>query len=79
MSFYRNVSELGEHVKPERIGGDLFDALDKAVGVLEDYAGSKKIEKRVWIVYMMKDIYIDLWMWRDRVQWDIIIEIDEDD
>jgi len=38
---------LSNHDVPKTIGGDIFDALDKAVQALDEYVGTKKFEKKV--------------------------------
>ena len=44
------MGELGEHEVPQHIGGDVFDALDKAVNTIDEYVGNKKMAKKIFVI-----------------------------
>lgn len=35
---------------PQHVGGDVFDALDKAVNTMDEYVGTKKIAKKIFVI-----------------------------
>lgn len=41
---------MGNHEESQLKGGDIFDALDKAVHTLDEYVGTKKIEKKIFVL-----------------------------
>ncbi len=54
------MGELANHDLPETHGGDIFDALDKAVAAMDEYVGTKKFEKKVGFFkpFFINKIYI---------------------
>ncbi|CAD8095017.1 unnamed protein product [Paramecium primaurelia] len=50
LDFFRNLSDLPNHDVAQQVGGDIFDALDKAVHALDDHAKTKKMEKKIFIL-----------------------------
>ena len=49
LDFVRNVSLMGEKDAPQKPGGDIFDALDKSLRKIDEYVGSKKFDKKVFV------------------------------
>jgi ATP-dependent DNA helicase 2 subunit 2 len=54
LNFVRNVGDLGEHDIPTKVGGDIFDALDKAVAQIDEYVSTKKYSKKVSLIFPLK-------------------------
>ncbi|CAD8182140.1 unnamed protein product [Paramecium octaurelia] len=50
LEFYRNLTELPNHDVPQKQGGDIFDALDKAVSTLDEHVKTKKMEKKIFVL-----------------------------
>jgi ATP-dependent DNA helicase 2 subunit 2 len=51
------VGELSEHDVPQRVGGDIFDALDKAIHTIDEFVGNKKQDKKV-LFHVYSKIFI---------------------
>ena len=48
--FIRNVLELNTHEKPTTKGGDIFDALQKGLSVLDEHTKGKKYTKKIFLM-----------------------------
>lgn len=41
--------ELKNHEVPKRLGGDIFDALDKTIATIDEFVGKKKFTKTIFV------------------------------
>jgi len=50
LEFVRNVHQIKDFEPPKKAGGDIFDALDKAIATLDAYVLKKKYEKKIFLM-----------------------------
>lgn len=41
--------ELKNHEVPEKVGGDIFDAIDKTIATIDEFVGKKKFSKSIFV------------------------------